>query len=46
LRIEAITRRGIMVRRLIDPDPATGQRRFTDRAFRYTGYHSGGLPVS
>ena len=34
LRIEAITRRGIMVRRLIDPDPATGQRRFTDRAFR------------
>ena len=36
LRIEAITRRGIMVRRLLDPDPATGQRRFTDRAFRYT----------
>ena len=35
LRIEAITRRGIMVRRLLDPDPATGQRRFTDRAFRY-----------
>ncbi len=24
LRIEAITRRGIMVRRLLDPDPATG----------------------
>ena len=36
LRIEAITGRGIMVRRLLDPDPATGQRRFTDRAFRYT----------
>ena len=43
LRIEAITRRGIMVRRLLDPDPATGQRRFTDRAFRYDGYHSADL---
>ena len=43
LRIEAITRRGIMVRRLLDPDPATGQRRFTDRAFRYTGYQSSDL---
>ena len=43
LRIEAITRRGIMVRRLLDPDPGTGQRRFTDRAFRYTGYHSADL---
>jgi AAA domain/TrwC relaxase len=43
LRIEAITRRGIMVRRLLDPDPATGQRRFTDRAFRYHGYLSSDL---
>ena len=43
LRIEAITRRGIMVRRLLDPDQATGQRRFTDRAFRYTGYQSADL---
>ena len=43
LRIEAITRRGIMVRRLLDPDPATGQRRFTDRAFRYDGYQSADL---
>ena len=43
LRIEAITRRGIMVRRLLDPDPTTGQRRFTDRAFRYTGYQSADL---
>jgi hypothetical protein len=33
-RIEAITGCGIMVRRLLDPDRATGQRRFTDRAFR------------
>ena len=43
LLIEAITRRGIMVRRMLDPDPATGQRRFTDRAFRYTGYQSADL---
>ena len=43
LRIEAITRRGIMVRRLLDPDPATGQRRFTAQAFRYTGYQSSDL---
>jgi hypothetical protein len=43
LQIEAITRRGIMARRMLDPDPATGQRRFTDRAFRYTGYHSAEL---
>ena len=32
-----------MVRRLLDPDPATGQRRFTDRAFRYTGYQTSDL---
>ena len=32
LRIEAITS-GIQVRRLLGPDPATGQRRFTGRAF-------------
>ena len=38
LRIEAITPGGIVVRRLLDPDPATGQRRFTERAFHYTGY--------
>ena len=43
LRIEAITRRGTMVRRLLDPDPATGQRRFTDRTFRYTGYQTADL---
>ena len=34
---------GIMVRRLLDPDRATGQRRFTDRAFRYDGYQSADL---
>jgi hypothetical protein len=38
LRIEAITPAGIMVRRLLAPDPATGQRRFTERAFHYTGH--------
>ena len=43
MRIEAITRRGVMVRRLLDPDPATGQRRFTDRSFRYDGYQSADL---
>ena len=43
LRIEAITRRGIMVRRMLDPDPATGQRRFTARAFRYDGYQTADL---
>jgi len=43
LRIEAITPGGIMVRRRLDPDRATGQRRFTDRAFRYTGYQSADL---
>ena len=40
LRIEAITPAGTMVRRQLDPDPATGQRRFTDRAFHFTGYHA------
>ena len=43
LRIEAFTSGAIMVRRLLDPDPATGQRRLTDRAFRYTGYQSADL---
>ena len=33
LRIEAITPGAIIVRRRLDPDRATGQRRFTDRAF-------------
>jgi TrwC relaxase/AAA domain len=40
LRIEAITGSGLMVRRLLEPDPATGQRRFTDRAFSYAGYQT------
>jgi hypothetical protein len=43
LRIEAITGRGVMVRRLLEPDPATGQQRFTAQAFGYTGYRSSDL---
>ena len=43
LRIEAITRRGLMVRRRLDPDRATGQRRFTSQTFRYDGYQSADL---
>jgi hypothetical protein len=33
LRIEAITADGLLVRRALDADPATGQRRWTDRHF-------------
>ena len=43
LRIEAITGSGLMVRRLLGADPATGQRRFTERAFCYAGYQSSDL---
>jgi len=43
LRIEAITRRSIMVRRLLEPDRTTGQRQFTAQAFRYDGYQSSDL---
>jgi hypothetical protein len=38
LRIEAIAGHVVMVRRLLGSDRATGQRRFTERAFRYDGY--------
>src|SRR6185437_1980091 len=43
LRIEAVTGSGLMVRRLLGADPATGQRRFTERAFCYAGYQSSDL---
>src|SRR5207302_8778846 len=33
LRIEAITRNGLLVRRALDADPRSGQRRWTDRHF-------------
>ena len=35
LRVEAITRRGLIVRRALGSDPRTGQRRWTDRTFLY-----------
>ena len=38
LRIEAITRDGLLVRRALDADPATGQRRWTDRHFVFNSY--------
>jgi len=43
LRIEAITSGGVMVRRLLEPDRASGHRRFTAQAFCYTGYRSSDL---
>jgi hypothetical protein len=38
LRIEAITPAGLLVRRALDADPRTGQRRWTDRNFLYADY--------
>jgi conjugative relaxase-like TrwC/TraI family protein len=38
LRIEAVTAGGLVVRRALDADPATGQRRWTDRTFLYSDY--------
>ena len=35
LRVEAVTAGGLVVRRALDADPATGQRRWTDRTFLY-----------
>ena len=35
LRIEAVTGGGLVVRRALDADPATGRRRWTDRTFLY-----------
>jgi conjugative relaxase-like TrwC/TraI family protein len=43
LRIDAITRNGLLVRRALNPDPQTGQRRWTARAFRYAGYQDAEL---
>ena len=34
---------GLLVRRALDADPRTGQRRWTDRAFRYAGYQDAEL---
>ena len=38
LRIEAVTRDGLIVRRALDADPQTGQRRWTDQQFLYANY--------
>ena len=38
LRIESVTPKGLLVRRALDPDPRTGQRRWTDRTFVYANY--------
>jgi hypothetical protein len=38
LRIEAITKDGLAVRRALDADPVTGQRRWTDRHFVFKNY--------
>ena len=38
LRIEAVTAAGLVVRRALDADPGTGQRRWTDRTFVYQDY--------
>ena len=43
LRIEAITPGGLLVRRALDADPATGQRRWTDRHFLFNSYENSEL---
>jgi hypothetical protein len=43
LRIEAITPEGLLVRRALDADPRTGQRRWTNRNFLYANYQDAEL---
>jgi hypothetical protein len=43
LRIEAITPVGLLVRRALDADPRTGQRRWMDRNFLYANYQDAEL---
>jgi len=43
LRIDAVTPDGPVVRRALDADPRTGQRRWTGRQFLYPGYTSAEL---
>ena len=38
LRIEAVTERGLVVRRALDADPQTGRRRWTERNFLYSHF--------
>jgi conjugative relaxase-like TrwC/TraI family protein len=43
LRIEQVTGRGLIVRRALDADPQTGQRRWMDRNFVYRDYRNSEL---
>jgi len=43
LRIETITRDGLIVRRALDAEPHTGQRRWTDRHFLFNSYENSEL---
>jgi hypothetical protein len=43
LRVEAVTARGLLVRRALDPDKQTGQRRWTDRQFVYADFYDAQL---
>jgi hypothetical protein len=43
LRIDAVTPGGLLVRRALDADPKTGQRRWTDRRFLFARYHDAEL---
>jgi hypothetical protein len=43
LRIDAVTGDGLLVRRALDADPETGQRRWTDRHFLYANYETAEL---
>ena len=43
LRIEAVTASGLVVRRALDADPATGRRRWTDRTFLYQHFRDAEL---
>ena len=40
LGIEAVTASGLIVRRALDADPVTGQRRWTDRRFLFAAYEN------
>ncbi|HEY6313557.1 MAG TPA: AAA family ATPase [Streptosporangiaceae bacterium] len=43
LRIDAVTPAGLIVRRALDADPASGQRRWAAQQFLYAGYHEAEL---
>ena len=43
LRIETVTSGGLLVRRALDADPQTGQRRWTARTFLYANYRDAEL---